>query len=162
MLGSYSKLPAYLEWARTDTAVPECPSDLCTTPLTDPGLYLDKFKLVWYPGMSCSTGNYCGDGLCQACNTPTHCGPSCITCPAAFNLCSAGRCVQCVADDQCPPWQICDIPNGKCAIAPPGNRNDQCTMPWRCALTTHRCQNPPIPCVTTPDCPMGLMCTDGL
>src|SRR5262249_28652309 len=34
------------------------------------------------PGMDCSSGNYCGDGLCQACNIPDHCGPDCKTCPA--------------------------------------------------------------------------------
>src|SRR5205085_1732792 len=46
------------------------------------------------PGMDCTTGNYCGDGLCQACNVPDHCGPSCQTCPADRHICTAGKCVQ--------------------------------------------------------------------
>ena len=110
----------FLEWARTDVDVMECPNDLCTTPLTD-SMYMDKFKLIdkselysaivgenascqecGAPGLNCSMGSYCGDGLCQACDVPDHCGPSCVSCPANARLCSAGRCVECVADDQCP------------------------------------------------------------
>ena len=37
---------AYLEWVRTDTAVPECPNDVCQIPLTDTTTYAGQFKLV--------------------------------------------------------------------------------------------------------------------
>lgn len=163
---------AYLEWARTDTAVPECPNDICQIPLTDTTTYAGQFKLIQKselysavvgenpscqecgaPGMDCSTGNYCGDGLCQACNLPDHCGPTCTKCPANAYICKAGACVQCIADDQCPNGQICDTNGGKCVIAPPCSRNDQCPSPWICDLSTNRCENPPRPCT------MDSMCT---
>lgn len=168
---------AYLEWARTDAAVPECPNDICQIPLTDLTTYAGQFKLVQKaelysaivgenpgcqecgaPGMDCSVGNYCGDGLCQACNVPDHCGPGCVKCPQSAFSCSNGKCVQCIRDEQCPNGQICDTNNGTCVIAPPCNRNDQCTMPWICDLTTNRCQNPPIPCTMDSMCPTGLTC----
>lgn len=168
---------AYLEWARTDNAVPECPNDICQIPLTDATTYAGQFKLVQKgelysaivgenascqecgaPGMDCSTGNYCGDGLCQACNLPDHCGPTCTKCPATAYICKAGACVQCIADDQCPNGQICDTNGGKCVIAPPCSRNDQCPSPWICDLTTNRCQNPPRPCTTDAMCTAPQTC----
>lgn len=104
--------PAYLEWSRTDVAVPECPSDICTIPLTDPVSYMGQFKLVppaelysaivgsspdceecGAPGMTCPTGQFCGDGLCQACGAPDHCGPFCARCPADRPVCLAGSCI---------------------------------------------------------------------
>jgi outer membrane exchange protein TraA len=35
----------YLEWSRTTAAVPECPNDICGTPLTDPS-YNRAFTLI--------------------------------------------------------------------------------------------------------------------
>ncbi|MFO0658045.1 MAG: OmpA family protein [Polyangia bacterium] len=170
----------FLEWARTDVDVMECPNDLCTTPLTD-SMYMDKFKLIdkselysaivgenascqecGAPGLNCSMGSYCGDGLCQACDVPDHCGPSCVSCPANARLCSAGRCVECVADDQCPAGRTCDIPNGKCTDPTPCRKNEDCPPGKICDPDQQICVTPPKPCSTTAMCPVGQMCVDGL
>ena len=59
---------AYLEWARTQDAVPECPNDICSIPLTDPGLYMGKFKLIQGAELySAKTGSNPG---CQECGAP--------------------------------------------------------------------------------------------
>ena len=169
---------AYLEWARTETAVTECPNDRCTVSLTDPTQYMGAFKLIkaselysakiganpgcqecGTPGMDCSTGNYCGDGLCQTCNEPDHCGPACVKCPTNAYICNAGQCVQCVDDDQCPSGQTCDIPNGKCLPPMPCNRNEQCPNHQVCDLSTDLCANPPVPCSSDTMCLLpGQVC----
>lgn len=167
---------AYLEWARTDNAVAECPNDICQIHLTDPP-YNGQFKLLQKselyssvvgenpscqecgaPGMDCSTGNYCGDGLCQACTLPDHCGPTCIKCPTSASICKAGQCVECIADDLCPNGEICETNAGKCMIAPSCTRNDQCSSPWICDPTSNHCQNPPRPCTTDAMCFAGQTC----
>jgi outer membrane exchange protein TraA len=91
---------AFLEWARADTAVQECPNDICLTPLTD-------------------AGSYCGDGLCQTCNTADHCGASCQVCPATARQCSAaGTCVECTTSTQCTGGGSCDVASGRCQTTP--------------------------------------------
>lgn len=168
---------AYLELARTDNAVPECPNDICQIPLTDTTTYAGQFRLVdktelyssivgenstcqecGAPGMDCSAGNFCGDGLCQACNSPSHCGLGCIKCPASAYICNAGNCVQCIVDDQCPNGQICAIAVGNCVPTPPCNRNDDCPAPWICNQTTSRCENPPQPCTIDSMCTAPQTC----
>ena len=168
---------AYLEWARTDNAVPECPNDICQIPLTDTTTYAGQFKLVdktelyssivgenstcqecAAPSMDCSAGNFCGDGLCQVCNSPAHCGLGCIKCPPSAYICNAGNCVQCIADDQCPNGQICTIAAGNCVLAPPCSRNDDCPAPWICDQLTNRCENPPQPCTTDSMCTAPQTC----
>lgn len=161
---------AYLEWARTDNPVAECPNDICQDHLTDP-IYNGQFKLLQKselyssvvgenpscqecgaPGMDCSTGNYCGNGLCQACNLPDHCGPTCIKCPTSASICKAGQCVECIADDLCSNGEICETNAGKCMIAPSCTSNYQCSSPWICDLASNHCQNPPRPCTTDAMC----------
>jgi len=177
---------AYAEWARTDIEVKECGRDMdgnaigCTVPLTDPS-YADKFKLIdkaemfsaivgenatcqecGAPGQNCSTGNYCGDGLCQACDVPDHCGPSCIACPANARICSTGRCVECTADDQCPAGQTCDIPNGKCTAPTPCRNNEDCPSGKICDPDLQICVTPPKPCTDSTMCPAGQQCINNL
>lgn len=168
---------AYLEWSRTDSAVPECPNDICQIPLTDTTAYAGQFKLLQKnelysavvgensscqecgsPGMDCSAGNYCGNGLCQACNLPDHCGTGCIKCPTSASICKAGNCVECIVDDLCPNGEICETNVGKCVTAPSCTRNDQCSSPWICDLVSNRCQNPPRPCTTDAMCIAGQTC----
>lgn len=168
---------AYLEWARTETAVPECPNNICTVSLTDSTVYAGAFKSITRkelysavtgenagcqecggPGMDCSKGNYCGDGLCQTCNLPNHCGPDCVACPANANICSNAKCVQCTADEHCPNGQTCDVPNGKCLPPQPCSRTEQCPNMQICDLTTNLCANPPKPCTMTSMCPAGQIC----
>lgn len=107
------------------------------------------------PGMDCSTGNYCGDGLCQACNVPDHCGPTCQTCPTNARICNAGKCVQCTADDQCPPGQTCN--NGTCAPPIACTTNDMCP-PGKICTDAGICETPPVPCRTDAECPSGQIC----
>lgn len=168
---------AYLEWARTDNAVPECPNDICQIPLTDTSTYNGQFFLIakaelfssivgenpncqecGAPGMDCLAGTYCGDGLCQACNLPAHCGSTCVKCPASAYICKAGSCVQCNADDQCPNGEICDTIGGNCVKAPPCGQSAQCTAPWICVLTTRICANPPQPCTMDSMCQAPQTC----
>ena len=170
----------FLEWARTDVDVMECPNNLCSVSLTDP-MFMDKFKLIdkselyssianenascqecGAPGQNCSPGNYCGDGLCQACDVPGHCGPSCVSCPANARLCSAGRCVECVDDVQCPAGRTCDIPNGQCTDATPCGKTEDCPPGKICDPKQQICVNPWKPCATTDMCLVGQVCTDGL
>lgn len=66
------------------------------------------------PGMDCSAGDYCGDGLCQMCNVADHCGSACITCPAGARICSAGQCVECASTADCAMGQLCDTATGHC------------------------------------------------
>lgn len=100
---------AYLEWARTDSTVPECPNDVCEFSLTTTG----QFKLLQPaelysaivgasatcqecgdPGQpACAAGNYCADGLCQSCNAQDHCGATCQPCPAETRECVNGTCI---------------------------------------------------------------------
>lgn len=137
---------AFLEWSRTDVAVQECPNDICLTSLTDPMMYQTSFKLVaatelyssiagasstcqecGTAGTSCAAGSFCGDGLCQQCNTSDHCGSSCQACPATARTCSAsGQCVECTADAQCSSGGSCDVASGKCKV-PPGSDNPSYT-----------------------------------
>ncbi len=129
---------AFLEWARTDTAVQECPNDICLTSLTDMAMYQNSFKLVaagelyssvagtssacqecGAAGTSCAAGSYCGDGLCQTCNTADHCGNSCQVCPATARQCSAaGTCVECTTSAQCAGGGSCDVASGRCQTTP--------------------------------------------
>ena len=176
----------YAEWSRTDVEVKECGRDAmgnisgCNVSFTDPS-YGDKFKLIdkselyssivgenaacqecGAPSQVCSMGNYCGDGLCQACDVPDHCGPSCISCPANARICSTGRCVECTADDQCPAGQTCDIPNGKCTPPTPCRKNEDCPMGKVCDPDEQICKTPPKPCSDGSMCPAGQMCIGGL
>jgi outer membrane exchange protein TraA len=176
----------YAEWARTDVEVRECGRDAngkimgCKIPLTDPARG-DMFKLVdktelyssiigenkscqecGAPGQNCESGQYCGDGLCQPCDVPDHCGSSCVACPANARLCSAGKCVECVADDQCPPGRTCDIPSGKCTDPTPCSRNEDCPPGKICDPEQGICITPPQPCADTSMCPAGQVCVDGL
>lgn len=177
----------YAEWARTDIDVMECGRDAmgklmgCKVALTDPAKYGDKFKLIdkseiyssivgenascqecGAPGQNCSMGSYCGDGLCQACDVPDHCGPSCVSCPANARLCAAGRCVECVADDQCPAGRTCDLPSGRCTDPTPCRKNEDCPPGKICDPEQQICITPPKPCSMTSMCPVGQMCVDGL
>ncbi len=130
---------ALLEWARSDTAVQECPNNICLTSLSDSVMYPGSFKLVaaselfssvagqssacqecGAAGTSCAAGSYCGDGLCQSCNTADHCGASCQACPATMRQCSAaGTCVECTTSAQCASGGSCDVASGRCQ-APTG------------------------------------------
>lgn len=124
---------SYLEWARTDVAVAECPNDICNVSLNDTVMYQGSFKPVpttelygsiigsdascqecTATASSCAMGNYCGDGLCQSCTTADHCGPSCQSCPTSARQCRAGLCVECTADAQCATGQQCEVASGRC------------------------------------------------
>jgi Cys-rich repeat protein len=165
--------PAYIEWALADTPQPEC-SQGCNLALTDTA-YNGQFKLIpsgrlfsaiigenrpcqecGAPGLDCSPGNYCGDGLCQDCNVPDHCGPTCMRCPDDRRICSAGACVQCTLDEQCPSGRVCV--NGTCTPPTRCNRNEQCPAGQVCDPTTNTCKMPPPPCTTDAMCPAGTVC----
>jgi outer membrane exchange protein TraA len=170
---------AYLEWSHTTTAIPECPNDICGTSLTAPSYnmaFVPMAREELYssivgsnPGCQecgaagmppCSTGNYCGDGLCQSCVTPDHCGATCITCPQNRYICSAGQCVQCTADDQCPNGQTCNIGTGTCTPPMACSTGNDCPKGQVCDADMHVCVNPPMTCATNDPgmCPAGQMC----
>jgi Cys-rich repeat protein len=170
---------AYLEWSRSDTAVPECANDVCTTPLTDPMMYPGQFELLAQeslyssivgtqpacqecgaPAMpDCAAGNYCGDGLCQACVTAEHCGAACVKCPENRYLCSAGSCVMCVSDDQCPNGEICDPVLGNCIPPAPCAYQSDCPIAMECdACAPNVCSGLPVPCTADSQCPSGQVC----
>lgn len=166
--------PAYIEWAVADQPQPECNSN-CTAELTNQALYGGKFNLVpqnrlysavvgenrpcqecGAPGLDCNPGNYCGDGLCQNCDLPDHCGATCMKCPSNARICSFGKCVECTADDQCPAGRVCE--NNICSQPMPCSRNEQCPPMRVCDTTTNTCKMPPPPCTTDAMCPAGQIC----
>ncbi len=178
----------YAEWARTDVEVKECGRDVmgnilgCNVAFTDPS-YADKFKLIdkseLYSSIvgenagcqecneadpKCSIGNYCGDGLCQSCGLPDHCGPNCVQCPASARFCSLSRCVQCTEDEHCPSGKTCDRVDGKCMDPIPCRGNEDCPSIQGkiCDSDQQICIDPPHPCTVGSGCPAGQVCTNGL
>lgn len=167
---------AYLEWSRSDTAVAECPQDLCQVPLTDSsygGQFQPLAKAELYsavagenpvcqecgaPGLDCTPGSYCSDGLCQPCNVVAHCGAGCMQCPATAQVCKAGQCAECIGDCDCAGGLLCDTVNGRCIAAAPCSRNDMCPSAMICNRDTGRCQNPPTPCTADSMCPVCQTC----
>lgn len=113
------------------------------------------------PGMDCNAGNYCGDGLCQACNLPDHCGPSCQKCPADRNICNAGKCVKCTADSMCPPGGSCSTDSGTCLPPVSCTSNEMCLTSQVCRPDGF-CGNPPAPCKTDAECLAGQVCDRGM
>lgn len=109
------------------------------------------------PGMDCTQGNYCGDGLCQACNLPDHCGPTCMTCPADRRVCSAGKCVQCTTDADCAPGTMCDTSTGTCGPPMGCTDNAQC-KPGQVCRPEKFCGEPPPACKTDAECLAGQVC----
>ena len=107
------------------------------------------------PAQDCSSGNYCGDGLCQACNVADHCGPSCQKCPADKSICSAGKCVQCTSDAMCPAGSSCDVASGTCLL--PCASDDQCGPSTICRPDGF-CSGPPTPCTGDAECPANFRC----
>lgn len=87
------------------------------------------------------SGQYCQDGLCQQCLVGSHCGPTCMQCPAGLPACSGTQCAECspedthvcdlkgllcinnactpcTADEQCDTGKICDSAFGQCIVRP--------------------------------------------
>lgn len=188
-----------LEWSRTNLDVAECPRGLCTVPLTDAS-YNGSFRVVdqrelysalegesgcqecGASGQSCTPGNFCGDGLCQGCDLPDHCGPSCASCPPNARVCSAGRCVECTADDQCAVGRSCDLSNGRCRAPISCTQDRDCPFDHRCdpheliclplrwcvdatgcrageICLVDICQVPPTPCDSDAGCATDQHCT---
>jgi Cys-rich repeat protein len=108
-------------------------------------------------GMDCSMGNYCGDGLCQSCNIPDRCGPTCMTCPANARVCSAGKCVQCTDDSHCPVGTMCDVASGTCG-PPMGCMDDAQCKPGQICRPEKICGTTPDPCKTNAECLSGYEC----
>lgn len=108
-------------------------------------------------GMDCTGGSYCGDGLCQPCNLPDHCGPSCVTCPANARLCENDKCVQCTSDAMCPAGQACT--NGMCGTPTPCTTDTDCKASGKvCDPSTRTCTQPPMACTSDAQCPAGQIC----
>jgi hypothetical protein len=160
---------AYLEWAVADTAQPECTGNC--------GPYADKFTVMSAPRLysaivgeskacsecgapdqSCPGATYCGDGLCQECNLPDHCGSTCMKCPAEARICSFGKCAECTADDQCPLGKTCD--EGVCSAPRCCTRNDQCPTSRICNPDVGFCTHIIEPCRTDAMCPAGQICNE--
>jgi outer membrane exchange protein TraA len=157
---------AYLEWSEALSAQPQgnqiTPLDTMTYSIISPAnLYTaivgsnPSCQECGAPGQTCSTGQYCGDGLCQVCNTPSHCGSNCMTCPANMSICSNGTCVQCTGDGMCPPGEACV--NGMCAPPVPCTSDSMCPTGEICSPTGF-CGTPPTPCATNAECPTGEIC----
>ena len=108
------------------------------------------------PGMDCTSGNYCGDGLCQSCNLPDHCGPTCMTCPADRRVCSAGKCVQCTSDAQCPAGSTYNTATGTCNPTGPCDPST-CKAPNQCRVDG--VCGPQVPCRTDAECLSPEICT---
>lgn len=106
---------------------------------------------------SCATGSYCGNGLCQTCNLPDHCGSSCVACPMDKHICSAGKCVQCTSDDACGMGGRCDAASGACVPPMSCTTNDQCRSAEVCR-PDGICGSPPAPCALETDCQGGQKC----
>jgi hypothetical protein len=113
------------------------------------------------PGMDCTAGNYCGDGLCQACNLPDHCGPTCMRCPLDRRMCRAGKCVQCQSDAMCPPGGSCDPASGTCRPPVICTAHAACKPPQVCWPAGY-CGNLPDNCLKDADCPPEFSCDSGL
>jgi outer membrane exchange protein TraA len=164
---------AYLEWALSGSAEKEC-EQFCTDSLADPQVYGGRFSLVpterLYSSIvgesracqecgagaaECSSGRYCGDGLCQDCNVADHCGPTCARCPADARICSAGACVQCTRDSQCGAL-VCE--EGRCVQPKRCTGNGECKSYQNCDSMTATCRMPPPPCTTNAMCEDGQLC----
>lgn len=162
---------ALLEWAMADSAQPEC-STGCSTPLTEVAVYGGRFNLVpagrlfsaidgesracqecGASGTRCAAGSYCGDGLCQACTVADHCGTSCSPCPSDRRSCSAGACVQCLRDDECPSDRVCS--GGSCVPPTSCTVDAQCELGRVCDPSTNRCK---MGCSSDARCASGQIC----
>jgi outer membrane exchange protein TraA len=112
---------------------------------------------------TCPPGNYCGDGICQRCNTPDHCGERCEACPPLRPYCAAGpsgalRCVECTSDGHCASGLTCDVMSGSCV---PGRRcstDGDCPAGTMCDPAKGICVTPAVPCKNDDACPGGQVC----
>ena len=165
---------AYLEWARALSAEPE--GEMYKNPLDTA-----KYKLLEEAELftartgtnaectecggdlaACRAGSYCGDGLCQACSVPDHCGAGCAACPAASPLCSNSACVQCTTDAHCGAGLVC-AKSGACVAPTPCTTDAQCQAEGKvCDPDRRVCELIPVPpCVTDAMCPAGQRCDGG-
>lgn len=111
-------------------------------------------------GMDCSSGQYCGDGLCQPCDQPDHCGASCMRCPDNARLCYQGKCVQCTSDAMCPAGQSCT--NGTCGPPKSCDTDKDCLASGKvCDPNDKICVTPPMSCKGDMECPAGQLCDAG-
>ena len=160
---------AYLEWSRANSAEPE--GDMYKNPLD-----ITKYKLLQESELfssivgqnpsckecggeldPCPNATYCGDGLCQACNVPDHCGDSCVKCPDNRRLCSNGTCVQCTADAMCPAGLSCK--DGTCVPPTACSKDEDCRALGKICDPDHFiCVDTPIPCASDSVCPAGQIC----
>jgi outer membrane exchange protein TraA len=171
----------YLEWSRANLSV--FSSDDLAVDVISWGMQATKFTPLGgaelyssivgsnpaciecgAPGMDCSAGSYCGDGLCQPCAVSEHCGPSCLKCPEGRPLCSDGKCKECTGDSMCATGSTCDVESGTCKTPPPPTgctSNAQCRPPDICRPEGF-CGEPP-KCNTDVDCAgnIGCACVDG-
>lgn len=110
------------------------------------------------PGMDCTTGNYCGSGLCQACNVSEHCGASCTVCPSTRSTCAAGKCVQCVGNRDCAVGELCDTATGSCLPPQPCSTSAQCQSGTMCQSSGF-CGNADTVCRSDQECRTGEICS---
>ena len=162
---------AYLEWSRALSAEPE--GDMYKNPLD-----VTKYKLLQEADLfssrtglnaectecggglaACRAGTYCGDGLCQACSVPDHCGAGCAACPAASPLCSNNACVQCTSDVHCPAGRVC-ASSGACVAPTPCTADAECQAEGKvCDPERRVCALIAVPpCTTDAMCPTGQRC----
>jgi hypothetical protein len=91
-------------------------------------------------GQGCNSGEWCEEGVCLACDTPSHCGWSCVVCGGDTPLCG-GQAEGCICDET-------PAPNGSCG---PGRRCDgtacsDCDVAGFCGPSCVSCSAP------TPTC----------
>jgi outer membrane protein OmpA-like peptidoglycan-associated protein len=111
-------------------------------------------------GMDCAGTNYCGDGLCQPCNVPDHCGPTCRQCPTDARLCHNDKCVQCTSDAMCPPGTSCV--DGRCGPPTSCTSDNDCKAQGKiCDPDERICKIPPMACTGDAQCPAGQICESG-
>jgi Cys-rich repeat protein len=103
------------------------------------------------PGQDCGANNFCGDGLCQSCNVPSHCGATCMACPTDRNTCNNGQCVQCTSDAMCPSGKSCMA--GSCTT--PCADTSACPTGMVCDPSLSACM---APCTSTASCTSGTEC----
>ena len=111
-------------------------------------------------GMDCTGANYCGDGLCQPCNVPDHCGPTCRQCPTDARSCQNDNCVQCTSDAMCPPGTSCV--DGRCGPPTSCTSDNDCKAQGKiCDPDERICKIPPMACAGDAQCPAGQICESG-
>jgi hypothetical protein len=118
-----------------------------------------------YPELACDPGDACDAniGVCVS-NAPAECTPTMVpTGCASGEFCSgAGRCVQCLSNQNCGQGLRCNTRAGLCESASACRSDSECRAPLVCDRVTALCVVPQPPCTSDFQCALGEFCDASL